>query len=151
MRPALHMRDAVTLELGLELGAPPPSGVLAALVGEDLLRRPVVCDRARERLEHQHTSLVVRHLKTHQIAGVIIQERRHINPLVPAQQEREQVRLPQLVRLGALEVLHLVLAPHTPLRYLRLDALGSQHPAHRRLRRADSQVSPHQIPDPTRS
>jgi hypothetical protein len=72
MWPALHMGDAVTLELGLELGAPAPGGVLAPLVGQDLPRRPIVCNAACERLEHQHASLVMRHRKTHQVAGVIV-------------------------------------------------------------------------------
>jgi hypothetical protein len=112
MRPALHVRDAVALKLRLELRAPPPGGVLPALVGEDLPRRPVVCDAARERFEHQHASLVMRHRQAHQIPGVIVQERRHIDPLVPPQKERKEVRLPQLVRLRPLEVLDLLLAPH---------------------------------------
>jgi hypothetical protein len=43
---------------------------------------------------------------------VIVEERGYIDPLVSPQQEREQVRLPQLVRLGALKVLHRLLATH---------------------------------------
>jgi hypothetical protein len=75
----------------------------------------------------------MRHRKAHEITGVIIQERRHIDALVSPQQEREQVRLPQLVRLSTLEVLDLLLAAYSLHRGLRLDALGSQHPSHRRL------------------
>ena len=149
MRAALHVCDAVALQLRLELGAPAPSGVLAALIGQDLPRRPVVGDAARERLEHQHATLVMRHRKAHEVAGVIVQECRHVDPLVSAQQEREQIRLPQLVRLGTLEVLHLDLLSHSALGRLRLDPLGSQHPSHRRLRRADPQKPPHHIADAT--
>jgi hypothetical protein len=46
MRAALHMSDALALQLRFELGAPSPGGVLAALVGQDLPRRPVLCDAA---------------------------------------------------------------------------------------------------------
>jgi hypothetical protein len=94
MRPAFHMRDAMALQLRLELRTPAPGGVLAALVGQDLPRRPIVRDAARERFQHQHTSLVMRHRQAHQIPGVIIEERRHVDSLVTSQQEREQVRLP---------------------------------------------------------
>lgn len=115
VRAALHMRDAVALEFGFELRGSTPGGVLPALIGQDLPRRPILGDPPRQRLQHQHTPLVMRHRQTHKISGVIIQERRHIDPLVAPQQEREQVRLPQLVRLGAFKVLDLLLAPH-PLR-----------------------------------
>jgi hypothetical protein len=147
VRPALHMRDAMTLQLRLELGTPSPGGVLPALVGQDLPRRPIVCDATCERLEHQYASLVMRHRKAHQIPGVIVQEGRDINPFMPPQQEREQVRLPQLVRLGALKVLDLLLAAHPLGRRLRLDALGSQHSPYRRLRRPDPEEPPHHIAD----
>jgi len=133
MGPALHMRDALALQLRLELRRSAPRGVLPPLVGEDLPRRPIVCDAARQCLEHQHASLVMRHRKAHQIPGVIVQERRHIDPLVTTKQEREQVRLPQLVRFSTLEVLHLDLPSNPSLGCLRLDAFGSQHPPHRRL------------------
>jgi hypothetical protein len=149
MRTALHMSDPMTLQLRFELGAATPGGVLAALVGQDLPRRPVLCDAARERLEHQHASLVMRHRKTHQIAGVIIEERGHINPFVPPQQERKEVRLPQLVRLSALEVLYLDLPSYPSLGCLRLDAFGPQHSPHRRLGDAQPQESSHHIADPT--
>jgi hypothetical protein len=138
MRTTLHMRDPVALQLRLELGTATPSGVLAALVGQDLSRRSIVCDAARERLEHQHAPLVMRHRKAYQIARVIIEERRYVDPLVPAQQEREEIRLPQLVRLGALEVLHLELPSHPSLGGLRLDAFGSQHSPHGRLGHANT-------------
>jgi len=147
MRPALYVLDAVTLQLRFELGRAAPGRVLAALIGQDLPRRSVLGDAAAQCLEHQHASLVMRDRKTHQIPGVIVQERRNIQPLVPAKQEREQIRLPQLVRLRPLEVLHLHLAPYPSLCRLRLDAFGLQHPAHGRRRHADTQKSPHQVPD----
>jgi hypothetical protein len=66
------MRDAVTLELRFELGRATPGGVLPALIGQDLSRCPVLGDPARERLEHQHASLVMRHRQAHQVTGVIV-------------------------------------------------------------------------------
>src|SRR5262245_51001653 len=89
----------------------------------------------------------MRHCQTHQIAGVIIEERRHVDALVTTQQEREQVRLPQLVRLGTLEVLYLDLTAYPTLGRLRLDSFGSQHSSHCRLGGADPQKPPHHIPD----
>jgi hypothetical protein len=147
LRPALQVLDAVTLQLRFELGAAAPGRVLTALIGEDLSWRPVVGDPARQRLEHQHASLVMRHRHTHQIARVIVQERRDIQPLVPTQQEREDVRLPQLVRLRALEVAHRMLSSDSPLRDLRLHTFGLQHTPHGRLGSADAQEPSHQIAD----
>jgi hypothetical protein len=147
VRPALHMRDPVPLQLRFELRAPAPRRVLPALIRQDLPRRPIVSDAACERLQHQHASLVMRHRQTHQVPGVIVQERRHVNPLVPSQQEREQVRLPQLVGLGALEVMDLHLPAHPTLGRLWLDALGSQHSPHGSLGRADSEEPAHHIAD----
>jgi hypothetical protein len=89
----------------------------------------------------------MRHRQAHQVPGVIIEERRHIDALVASQQEREEVRLPQLVRLRTLEVLHHLLAPHALRRRMRLDPLGSQHPPHRRLGGTDPQKPSHHIAD----
>lgn len=94
MRTTLHMHDPMTLQLRLELRRSAPSGVLASLVGQDLPRRSILCDAARERLQHQYASLVMGHRKAHQVAGVIVQERGHIDALMPPQQERKEVRLP---------------------------------------------------------
>jgi hypothetical protein len=149
MRPALHVLDAMTLQLRLELGAPAPGGVLAALVGQDLPRRAVLGDAPRQRFQHQHASLVVRHRQTHQVPRVIVQERRHVQPLVPPQQEREDVRLPQLIGFRPLEVLHRLMAAYPSRHHLRLDAFGLQYPAHRRRRHPDPQEAPHQITDPS--
>lgn len=94
MRPALDVPDAVTLEFGLELGRTAPAGVLPALIGQDLARRTVLGDATRERLQHQRAALMMRQRQTHQITRVIIQERRHVQPLVLPKQERKEIRLP---------------------------------------------------------
>jgi len=94
MRPALDVADPMTLELGLELGTTAPAGVLPALVGQDLARYAVLGNATRQRLQHQRAALMMGERQTHQITRVIVQECRDIQPLVLAQQEREQIRLP---------------------------------------------------------
>jgi hypothetical protein len=131
VRAALHVRNPVALELRFELSRSAPRGVLAPLVGQDLARCAVVCDRARERLQHQSAPLVMRHRQAHQVPRVIVEECRHVDPFVSAQQKRKQVRLPQLIGLGTLEAhflaLGLVLHPHSRAR----GAFGLQYPLHR--------------------
>lgn len=147
MRPALDVPDAVTLELGLELGIAPPAGVLPALVGQDLARRAVLGDATRQCLQHQGAALMMRQRQTHQVPRVIVQERRHIQPLMLPEQEREQVRLPQLVRLGALEPMRARLRLGPRLRPGGRQALLLQHPPHRGGRRAQSKVPLQHIAD----
>ena len=149
VRPALHVRDAVAAQLRLELRRAAPRRVLPALIGEDLPRCAVLRDPARERLEHQRAALVMRHRQAHQIARVIVEERRHVNPLVAAQQEREQVRLPQLVRLRPLEALHRRPPPRLALRSLRrLHTSLAQDPPHRRRRGPKPEEASHHVADP---
>lgn len=147
MRPALDVPDAVALELGLELGGSAPAGVLAALVGQDLARHAVLGNAPRQRLQHQRAALVVRKRETHQVTRVVVQERRHIEPLVLPEQEREQVRLPQLVRLGPLEPMHprLRLGPHR--RPCGHQPLLVQHAPHRARRRSQPKVALQHIAD----
>jgi hypothetical protein len=147
MGSALHVRDAVPLQLRFELGAASPGGVLPALIGQDLPRRSVVSNPTRESLQHQHASLVMGHRKAHKISRVIIKERRHIDPLMPPQQEREEVRLPQLIWLGTLEVVGLDLPSHPSVSRLRFYAFGFEHSPHRRLGGTDPQEPLHQIAD----
>lgn len=105
VRPALHVRDALSTQLRLERRRAAPGGVLPTLVGQDLARRAVLGNTPRQRLQHQRAALVMRQRPTHEITRVIIEEGNEVQPLMPAQQEGEQIRLPQLVRLGALEAL----------------------------------------------
>ena len=90
---------------------------------------------------------MVRHHQAHQVARVVIQKRRHVHPLMAPQQEGEQIRLPQLVGLGALKAPLLRLGPG-PGALARLgQALALQHPAHRGLGGADPKEAPHHVPD----
>jgi hypothetical protein len=86
---ALHVLDAVPTQLRLKLRRPAPGRVLPSLVRQNLPWRAVLGNAAGQRLEHQRAPLVVGDRQAHEIARVIVQERRHIEPLVPAQQERE--------------------------------------------------------------
>jgi hypothetical protein len=145
MRPALDVPYALAVQLLLEPRLAPPRRVLTPLVGQDLARHAMVRDPARKRLQHKRALLMMRHHQAHQIARVIVQERRHVHPLVASKQEREEVRLPQLIRFGALKAPLLRLG----LRLGRLALLGRrprlQHPAHRRLRSANAKEAPHHI------
>ncbi len=135
VRPALDVTDALTLQLVLEVSGPPPSRVLPALVGEDLARRPVLRDRPRQGLQHQGAALVVRDDQGHEVARTVVHEGGHVDALVPPQQEGEDVALPELVRLRALEAplqLHL----RRRRRLLLQQTFLVQNPTHRRLRNA---------------
>lgn len=147
VRPALHVCDAVPTQLVLKLGRATPRRVLPPLVGEDLARGTIVGDAARQRFQHQRAALVMRHRKAHQIPRVIIEEGSKINPLVPTQQKREQIRLPQLVRLSALEAMlrRPGAMPHLPRDSPRACPFALQHPAHRRLRGTDAEHALHHI------
>ena len=145
MRTALDVTNTVTAKLLFKPRLAPPSGVLAALVGQDLARRAVLRDTARESLQHKRAPLVVRHHQAHDIARVIIQKRRHVHPLMAAKQEGEQVRLPQLIGLGALKAPLLELGPRSRRRVLLRKPRLLQHPAHRRVGGADTEEAPHYV------
>jgi hypothetical protein len=139
MRTALDVADAVAAKLLLKPGLAPPSRVLTTLVGEDLARRAVVGNAARKRLEDQRAPLVVRHHQAHEIARVIIQKRRHVHALVAPKQERKEIRLPQLIRFGALKAPVPRLGLWLRWRALLDQSLPLQHPAHRRVGGADAE------------
>jgi hypothetical protein len=119
--PRLHVSDALPAELLLEFRLAAPRRVLPPLVRQDLARRAVVRDAARQRFHDQRRPLVVRERVRHEIPRVVVHEGRHVHALVAPQQKGEDVRLPQLVRLGALEAPRRVL----PLRRRRR-TLGEQ-------------------------
>lgn len=145
MRPALHVPNPLAPKLLLEPRRAAPGRVLASLIGQDLPRHPVVGNAPRQRLQHQGTPLVVRHHQAHQVARVIIQEPHDVYPLVPPQQEREQIRLPQLVGLGPLKA-PLLRPGLGPGRIgLARQPLLLEHPAHRRVRRANAKEALHHI------
>jgi hypothetical protein len=146
VRPALHVRDAVAPKLLLEIGRAAPSRVLPTLVGQDLPRRTVVGNPARQRFHHQRAALVMRHRQAHQVARVIVQKRRDVHPLVLAQQESEEIGLPELVWLRPLEAMLLGLGFRFGRLALLRQPLGVQHTPHRRLGSADPEETPHHVP-----
>jgi hypothetical protein len=151
VRAALHMRNPVALQFRFELRRAAPRGVLPPLIGQDLPRRAAVRNAARQGLEHERAALVMGHREAHQVSRVIVEECRDVDALVLAQQEREEIRLPELIGLGALEATHL--EPRLRLRGCSrtLTVLGVQHPPHRRLGGTDPQEPLHHITDPPAS
>jgi hypothetical protein len=136
VRPALHVGDAVATQFLLERRRAAPRRVLPPLVGEDLARRSIVGNAARQRLHHERALLVVRHDQAHHIARMVVHEGRHVHALLAPQQEREEVRLPQLVGLRPLETHRRgPRAGLAPRRFaLRREALVLEHTSDRGLR-----------------
>jgi hypothetical protein len=134
VRPALDVLDSLSPQLFFEFGLPTPRRVLPPLVRQHLPRRPVIRYRPRQRFHHQRRFLVVRHHERDQVARVVVHEGRHVDPLVASQQKRENVRLPELIRLRSLETR--LLTPrlrHRRRRFLEQSFLV-QNPTYRRLR-----------------
>ena len=110
LRPALHVPDAVLAELFFEFRLAAPRGVLPALVRQHFLRRAVLRYPARQRLHHQVRLLVMRERKRHDVPRVVVHEAHEVEPLVLAQQKREDVALPKLIGLRPLEASRRMLA-----------------------------------------
>lgn len=145
VRAALHVPDTVAPELLLEPRLTPPGRVLAPLVGQNLARRAIVGDCPRQRLQHKRAPLVMRHHQAHEIARMVIQERRHVHPLMTPEQERKEIRLPELIGLGALKAPLLRLGPRACRRPPLGEPLLPQHPAHRRVGSANAEEAPHHV------
>jgi len=103
LRTALDVADPFTTQLALEVRLAAPRRVLTALVGENFARVAVRRDAAPESLHHELGALVVRERVRDDEARVVVHEGREVETLVTTQQKREDVRLPELVRLRPLE------------------------------------------------
>jgi hypothetical protein len=103
VRTALDVTNALTVQLRLEVRVATPGHVLPSLIGEDLTRRAIFRNAARQRFQDQRGTLVVRHHQRHEEARVVVHEGRHVKTMVTPQEKREDVRLPELVRLRTLE------------------------------------------------
>jgi hypothetical protein len=110
LRSALDVSDPLAPQLLFEIRLATPRRVLAALIRQDLLRRPVVGYPALQRLHHQHRALMVSQSVRHDEARVVVHEGRQVQALMPSQQKREDVRLPKLIGCRALEATRRVLA-----------------------------------------
>ena len=91
---ALDVPDPLPVKLPLEGRLATPGGVLAAVVGQHLLRHAVCRDRPIESLEHQLGLLVVRQGVPHHKPRVVVHVADQVQPLVPPQQKCKNVRLP---------------------------------------------------------
>lgn len=132
MRSALDMVDPVLLQLELEPGFAPPTGVLAAVVGEHLLGHTILADGGAIDFHHLFSALAAKQIQSDHVAGVVIQEADEVR-ILAADTEREDVRLPQLVGRGPLEGLRLGrMVPRLVLRLL--DQLPRVQRAAHRLR-----------------
>jgi hypothetical protein len=149
LRATLDVPDALPPKLLLELGLPAPGRVLPALVRQQLSRSPVRGHRTVEPLEHQRRALVVGDGVAHHEPRVVVHEAYEIEPLVPAQQEREDVRLPQLVGLRPLEAPFGVIACRLLLVRLEQTRLVQDAP-NRRLADANRLEAPQHVRDAPR-
>jgi hypothetical protein len=151
LRPALHMGDTLPPQLAAELTLPAPHRVLPPLVRQDLPRRSVRRDPPEQGLHHQARLLMVRQRVAHDEPRVVVHERRQVDPLVPAQQEREDVALPELVRLRALEASGSGLRLRQRGPALRKQALFVEDATHRCLRHAEATEARQQVADLARA
>ncbi len=99
----LDVPDAFPPELLLEVCRATPRRVLAALVGEDLLRRAEGGDAVLEGFHDEAAFLVMRQGVPDDEARVVVHEGGQVHTLMLAKKKREDVRLPELVGLGSLE------------------------------------------------
>jgi len=102
MRAALEVVNPILAQLSLEPGRAPPTGVLAALIGEHFFGHAVLRDRRAVHLQHVLRRLTAKHVQPHHVAGVIIEKADEVGVLA-AQPEGKDIGLPQLVGRGALK------------------------------------------------
>ncbi len=148
--PALDVPDALAPQLLLKLRLPPPSRVLAPLVGQHLLRRPVRRNAARQRLHHQRRALVVRQRVRDDVARVVVHEGCQVQPLVASQEKREDVRLPHLIGRRPLEAPRPVLACRRRLARLEQPRVVQDRP-HLRLAHSEPLETRQHVADATRA
>lgn len=117
LRTALAVLDTVTPQSFLKLGLAAPRCVLPTLVGQHLARLAVVRDAALQRFDHETRLLVMRHRPGHEVARVVVHEADEVDALMSAEFEGEDVALPELIRLRALETARRFVARllHLPL------------------------------------
>lgn len=91
LRPTLHVADSVLPQSLLELRLPAPGGVLASLVRQHLAGRAVLGNSALQCLDDEAPLLVVRQDERHHVPRMVIQERRHVDALLPTEEEGKDV------------------------------------------------------------
>lgn len=103
LRPTADVVNSHPPESLFEFGLAPPHRVLPAVVGQYFGRLPIRRDAVLESLHHQRRLLVMRERVPDDEAAVVVHEHAHVQPLRAPQPEREDIRLPQLVRCRPLE------------------------------------------------
>jgi hypothetical protein len=151
LRAALDVTDAFASQLLLEFRLAPPRRVLSSLVGQDLARRTVRRDAASQRLHHELAPLVVGQRVRDDEARVVVHEAGEVEPIVASKQKREDVRLPELVRLRSLEASHGMLACTVGRRTLFEQALVVEDATVARLTDADAFTTRELVTDATRA
>ena len=94
--------DAILGQLQLEAGLAAPGGVLAAVVGEHFLGRPVFANRPPIDFQDRLGGLAAEQFEAHDETRVIVHEGDQVGG-GPSQPETEDVALPHLVGCGPLE------------------------------------------------
>jgi hypothetical protein len=110
LRSTLAVRDAIPPQQLLELRLAAPRRVLPPLVGEHLARMAVLGDAALERLDDKARLVVMRHRPRHDVARVVVHEADDVDALMAPELEREDVGLPELIRLRAFKAAHRLVA-----------------------------------------
>jgi hypothetical protein len=100
--PGFDLVHPVLLHLGLEARASPPTGILAAIVGEHLLGRVILRRSLTIDFQYIVRRLAAEKLQPWDVPGKIVNVADQVG-IVPAQAERENVRLPHLVGRGSLK------------------------------------------------
>ena len=147
LRPAGDMRNSVLPQPLFEFGHAAPGPVLPALVGEDLARLAVRCDATLQGLDHQRGALMVRQQVRGHEARVVVLEADQVQPLVTSEQEGEDVRLPHLVGLGALEAPRRTRTPVTDCRLRCQQSRLVENSPHGGRRHSDGLEAAQQIAD----
>jgi hypothetical protein len=150
VRTALDVVDPLALELRLEVGVAAPGRVLPALIGQHLPRRTVLGDSPREGLHHQRGALMMRNHQRHHVPRAVVHEGGDVEPLMPSQQECEDVRLPELVRFRALEAMLGRTRLGDLRRYALQQSLFVEDPPYRRFRHSEPIEACQKVPDPSR-
>lgn len=150
LRARLEVSNSLSPQLGLEVRRAPPRGVLPAVVGQHFAWHAITGDAALQRLHHQRALHVVRERVAHNEATAVVHEDCHVEPLVLAQEEAEDVGLPELVGLSALEAPRRRRAAQLLRRSRRQQAFLVQNPPHHRLRNGEPFEASELIGNPSR-
>jgi hypothetical protein len=123
-----NVMDPITLQFFRELALPAPTGILPPVVRQHLPRHSVFGYRATVCLDDLLGPLASEQSPADNVSGMIVQEGDQVGVALK-QPKREDIALPELVRLGPFEVLDLRLGlPPLPLRLGR-QVLFFQRPA----------------------